>query len=385
MGQQFLKKNDDKNKDEEILVYGENLKDGFRGDSKSHVIYFKKRYDTKIEKFTCKTTNPTAAYRYASQELKKRLKAPENKKKFRLLFEDAIEKFLKHKFKSVEAGEMKLGSYQGIENAFKYVKIHFAFQFVDMMEKDEWPDVWDGFAKWFNETYPGQTQFNIVKYTRSLSIYLHERGDISKLPKITNRFAKKEKMQAKKRRQRILTVEEATALLKTARVLSLKDYLVVALGYYMAFRISDSCELEWSRVHLDKDDPFVSFEGGDKAKTFVKNPMPEVLRLALLKHKEESPKSKWVFPRPSDSSLPIRAQHYDYQSIKNAAKIGFGTFHTLRHTRLSKDFGNPNIPDTTVMLTRRVSLQVALEHYIHLNKENRENVRSHSYKGDTEV
>lgn len=383
MGQQFLKEN--KKYKQETELYGEPLKDGFQADAKSHVIYFKKRYDKIIVKFSCKTKNPITAYRYASLELKKRLKAPETKKKYRLLFEDAIEKFLKEKMKAVESGEIKLGSYRGVENSFKYIKEHFSFQFVDIMELEDWPDKWDDFTTWFNDKYSGQTLFNVVKYTRSLSIFLHERGDLTKLPKIINRFAKKEQMQAKKKRQRILTVGEAEALLKTARVQSLKDYLIVALGYYMAFRISDCCELEWSRVHLDKDDPFISFEGGDKAKTFVKNPMPEVLRQALMVHKEESPKSKWVFPRPSDKTLPIRAQHYDYLTIKNRAEINFGSFHTLRHTRLSRDFGNPNIPDTTVMLTRRVSLQVALEHYIHLNKDNRENVRNNSYKDDTSV
>lgn len=47
------------------------------------------------------------------------------------------------------------------------------------------------------------------------------------------------------------------------------------------------------------------------------------------------------------------------------------SFHILRHTRLTLDFGNPNIPDADVMVMRRVSLKVALEHYIHPNRDNR--------------
>src|SRR5690242_10072292 len=92
--------------DQEVQVYGKALADNFRGDCLSHVIYFLKKIDGRIIKFTCKTKNPTLASRYASTELKKRIKNPDEEKKYKLLITDAIVNFLKEKYKSVESEEL---------------------------------------------------------------------------------------------------------------------------------------------------------------------------------------------------------------------------------------------------------------------------------------
>ncbi len=377
MGQRFL------NKKQEIEVYGkedpkfDGLKDGFKGDLKSHTIYFVKRIDKKIEKFTCKTKNPTMAYRYAGTELKKRIKEPQKKTKFRVLFSDAIDKYVKEKSKEVSPITM-----EGITNSFRYVKEYFSYDFIDQMEEKEWPEKWDEFQEWFKVKYPTYTFFNIFKNFRALSNYLLLNGDISKKPRLINRFAKKEKLAVKKKKDRIYTKEEIKLILSKAKNIGIEEYLICLMGYYLAFRAGDCLNLEWSRLGLDQDDPYVNFLGDDKASNFSKTPMPEKLRLALLEYKKTAPKSPWVFPMKTDLARPLYNQGFDFQAIKKAAGISYGTFHILRHTRLTNAFGDPKISDSHVMIMFRVSFEVAREHYIKPDKEHRRQFRSIAFLED---
>lgn len=371
MGQKFLTEN------QEIEIYGERLKDGFQGDSKSHVIYFKKRFDKKIEKFTCKTKSPTMAYRYASQELKKRLKAPDTKKKFRILFEDAIERYLKEKAKDVKPETL-----EGIANSFRYVKEFYSYEFIDIMEQKEFPEKFDEFQDWYKTNYAGQTFFNIFKNFRALANFLFKEGDLSKKPSLVNRFAKKEKMAVKKRKDRIYSKDEIRAIIKAAKNIGPTEYLCVLMGYYMAFRTGDCLRLEWSRLGLDKDDPYVNFLGEDKTSNFSKTPMPEILRLAFLEYQKTAPKSPWVFPMKTDLTRPLYNQGLDFPAILKAAGVDYGVFHILRHTRLTDSFSNPKIADSDVMIMFRVSFEVAREHYIKPGKEHRQNFRLNAFSED---
>jgi integrase len=211
---------------------------------------------------------------------------------------------------------------------------------------------------------------------RQLTRQLNERGTISRRPKVIDRYAKKERLARKvKKADDTYSRTEYVRIMRAAEPI---DRIKVSLGYRLAFRISDVCSLEWSRVSLDPDDPVIKFRGDDKATKFVQVPLPGCVFWRLRRLKDEAGGSRWVFPQERNQTQPIKTQQFDFKALRERAKVTRGTFKTFRHTRLSLDFGNPKLSQAHVMIMRRVSYQVALEHYIHPNSDDRRQMRAGS-------
>jgi len=360
--------------EQEIETYKAKLKEGFRGDARSKIIYHVKQYDKVMLKFSCKTKSPAVAYRAAPAEVKKRLEKPEDKaKRVHSLISDEIEKYEAIRNKDLEAGEIEASTFAVIRRALKPINDYFGPQFPEIFEADDWPDTWDKFCEDWRSKNPGETMFNVVKYATAFTRHLHNRGVIRVRPQIFDRHFKKEKLRLKKKRQRIYTTDEAKDILNNPP--SLRDRIIGRLGYENAFRIDDCCTLEESQINLDQDDPYVQFQGEDKAGTFIKAPLSKKLRSQISEWidtlKRDGIESQYLFPQLRNPKQPIKPAQVEFTKVIRAAGVNYGTHHILRHTRLTLDFGNPNIPQLMVCLLRRVSLRTAQEHYIHPTKSDR--------------
>lgn len=225
-------------------------------------------------------------------------------------------------------------------------------------------DPWLKFVDHLQEKHPGYNMFNITKHFRSLTKYLHENGVIAKRPKIFNPFDKKEKVIRRKKTHRIYTPEE---ILLMDAVCNEEQRLALWLGYDQAFRQDDCVSLEWERVFLGAS-PYIVFHGDDNKAGFVgRVPLSDTCaELLRERRKTHGPThSPWVFPQKGDPMRPILQQVFEFEKIVRNSGVKYGSHKILRHSRLTEDFANKDLDNALVMKIRRVSLAVALEHYIH--------------------
>lgn len=194
---------------------------------------------------------------------------------------------------------------------------------------------------------------------------LYEKGILKKRIQIKNRFYRRETEKRRKSKDWVYTDEEIKALDKACE--NDLERLQIRLGYLMGFRISDVCNLSWDRIILEGEIAFVTFGGMDDKGHFIgRCPMTSVLVSMLLKYPK---KSKWVFPQEKNSDRHILIQQIDFEAIRVRAGVKRGTFHALRHYRLTKDVANPKLTFAHVSGMRRVSVKVLMEHYSHIRDE----------------
>lgn len=222
-------------------------------------------------------------------------------------------------------------------------------------------DPWLEFVDHMQAKIPGYNMFNVTKHFRSLTKYLHSHGVISVKPKIFNPFSQKEKVARRKKTHRTYTPGE---ILLMDAVCNEDQRLALWLGYDQAFRQNDCVELSWERLHLGSN-PHVIFHGDDNKAGFVgKIPLSDTCA-ALLRERRNSTNSPWVFPLKTEPDRHMLVQVFEFEKVIRSSGVKYGSHKTLRHTRLTEDFGDPNLDNALVMKIRRVSLAVALEHYIH--------------------
>lgn len=210
--------------------------------------------------------------------------------------------------------------------------------------------------------------FNCTKHFRAICKFLHEVGAMDKRPKIFNPRRKKENIARRRKKSKIYSRSDISLLENACS--SLEQKLCLYLGYDMAFRMDDCLRLTWDRVILSliSGGSFIEFFGDDNKTEFVgKVPISEKVKRLLLDWKGKG--TGLVFDNKT-------SQQMNFKSVISASGIGFGTFHTLRHTRLTEDFGNPELPQAMTCKIRRVSLAVALEHYIHPSSDDMEKFRN---------
>jgi integrase len=212
--------------------------------------------------------------------------------------------------------------------------------------------------------------FNCTKHFRAICKFLHESGLLEKRPKIFNPRRKKEAIARRRKKSRIYSLADVRSIEACCNG---EQQICLYLGYDMAFRMDDCLRLTWDRVILEGDGSgFIIFHGDDNKTEFVgKCPMSsKVYELLMIRMTFEiAALGGLVFKAKSSAQM-------NFKSVIEKSGIGFGTFHTLRHTRLTEDFGNPDLPQAMVCKIRRVSLAVALEHYIHPSDSDMEKFRN---------
>lgn len=220
---------------------------------------------------------------------------------------------------------------------------------------------WLKFVAHIQQQHPGLNMFNLTKHFRALCKYLHENGVLQKRPKIFNPFAQKEKVIRRKKAYRIYTPEE---ILLMDSVCNADQRLALWFGYGEGFRTDDCVELTWDRIDLGPL-PHIVFHGDDNKAKFVGTIPLSDTTARLLRERRKTTVSPWVFHQASNPDLPMNARTFHFEEVVRDSGVRYGSHKTLRHTRLTEDFGNPNLDNALVMKIRRVSYQVAIEHYIH--------------------
>lgn len=227
-------------------------------------------------------------------------------------------------------------------------------------------DKWEEYQTWFENTYNGQNQFGVKKTMNVLVTHLLEKGLISRRPSIKDRTEKRARELRKRKKSKIFNDVEVVALDKAC--LNDIERLGIQLGYMMGFRISDVMNLSWDRINLEHNPPYINFtEGDDKADYTGKCPVPDSTVEILRRLEPNKAKSNWVFHQKKDPSKKWKTQIFDslWRLIKIRSGVTHGSFHGLRHYRLTRDFKNPAFTPAQVCMIRRVSMAVAAEHYIH--------------------
>lgn len=350
--------------------------------SKPYLI-FRQKISGHAFKISTGETDFAAAKSIANKEIKEFFKKTpeqiraEKDKKIRKLNADLMPEFLEKLKANYKSEIIAKGTWTAYHAAHNRVYIFYR----EFFPEDQTVALWDSFQDWAESTYAGQVQSNLVKYYNKYQSFLIEAGIITARIKITNKFKDREKKKLKAKKSRIFTREEIVRLRKAT---PLESRLMFDLGYEMAFRISDCVRLTWDRCDLrerhsefkkakpdlSKVLPVIRFSfGTDKATTRdLSVPISDNVYkgLARLK-KEQAGESKWVFPQARDKTKPLKPQQFDWPKVRKDSAVTYGTYHTLRHTRLTLDFKNANYTATQVMLVRRVSYEVALEHYIHVS------------------
>jgi integrase len=364
-------------KPQEVTIYGEMLERDFRGKLlEPHYIYFKKMIDGVDYKFSTGETDPELAYKAAPKMLKARMNEGQKKAVARNIFQDFIPQFMEYKNKQLADGQIKQSTLKVVERTLPHIlpfwKNKFFFKLdqiydVKLENNDCWQKQFDAYVDWFRVNNEGSTMFNVVKYLNQYVNWMHKNGIIRIRLTFKDPNAKLERRKRKIENTRILSQDDLKSLLEVANE---RQRFAIMFGYFMAFRISDVSNLDWKRVNLDPKDPYVEFLGEDKEGHFSKGPINPILLAALIDRKSTSV-SPWVFPQVRDESKHAWPQDFELDKLFQKAGLLEDSFHLLRHTRLTLDFGNPKIPDSDVMIMRRVSYEVALEHYIHPSTDNR--------------
>lgn len=359
--------------------------EGYYVDQTSGIIHFKKMIDRSLYKFSTYERDLHKAKIFANKELKKKIKNPETAKP-RTLIKDEIKKIRTKYHLGVESGHYAKRTAWSAETCLNKIELFWGNLFPEDITIERWTE----FQSWYHDKYKGGTQFNVTKFMRILIAHMIESDILYKRLKIRNRFAKQEEIRRKRKKARIYSPDELKVLYQACLKPNTRNYilgelasLIFLMGLEMAFRISDCVQLTWERTNLNEDHPelkkknpdlnivlpTISFqEGDDKADHEGDLPISDNVYWKLLDLKK-SATSKWVFPQKSDSSKHIATQQIDWPLIRKEAGVKHGTFHTLRHVRLTHDFKDTRYTAAQVMIIRRVSYEVARKHYIHVSND----------------
>lgn len=226
-------------------------------------------------------------------------------------------------------------------------------------------EAWDEFQDWWDVHYPGMNSENVTKYMRILLGECFEKGYIKRLPKIKDRNKKAQRIKRNKKKDWVYTDEEIIALDEKG-CLTDRERIILRFGYQNAFRISDAVTAQWPMIDLEAKVPIYKFQGEDKAETYIGAPLTTDMA-ELLKRYPKHPGSIYLFPQLKNATRPIHPQMFDFEAIKMRAGVTRGTFHSLRHYRLTKDFKNPAFTTIQVCVLRRVSLKQAMDAYVHVD------------------
>lgn len=347
----------------------------FYVDTATGVIYFRKTYNGRRIKFSCKTTNITVAIRFANKEFDS--KTGKSKKGLaRSLIKDELPLWLKVK----DAEGLKPDSIKNVRNGIKQIEAFWGDKFPDEITRDnlsEWPAE-------FAKQYPGQQMENAIKQMRGFCRYLAEKSVngvplLPTVPKITDPNRKKIMAARKKKKERIFTSDEFKIIHSTAE--EPLEALVVLFMYTMATRIDETLNLCFDdQILLDVEPPVYRWSvGQNKADLWGQHALHPILigPLTELRKQRTAERTSRLFPQKKDNSKPMREQMIGWKGWRKRAALDWHwTSHTMRHTCLSNLFNDERNPQALICKLYRVSLAVAIETYIKPTKSGIEKMRT---------
>jgi hypothetical protein len=351
---------------------------GWRWDGVSKCIYHYRQIDRKHFRFSTGVLSPSnkiptsllsKAVREANSEISKRLKSEQRELTVKPLLREIITKIVKRYEAKPNPEGKKNHSLNTVRNCFSKLESYWGTKFPDDISAENW----DRFLDWWDLKYPGFNSFNVTKYMRILRNECIETGHLKLKPKIIDRNAKVQKAKRKEKKDWVYSDEEIIRLEMGCE--TDLERIVLRLGYQNAFRITDALSIQWSKLSLNKKIPTYKFSGEDKEETTNAVPLSDDL-VELLKTYPKVKESLYVFPQKTNPGKPLASQQFDFEAIKARGKVTRGTFHSLRHYRLSNDFKNPAFTAAQVCIIRRITLATAQEHYIHTDDRDMELLRN---------
>lgn len=362
-------------------------KDHYYYDEKSKIIYYVKKNLGKKEvvssgiAFDGKSSLLRASRVIPIKLKEKQEKTRKKKQTFNRLVGDYLDDMINrdshfHRSKKTPVSAETLESYRTSHgHLYPFFSNFLPSELISSVDQDLSEDIkdpWQEFIKEFQVKNPGFGLFNLTKHFRALTKYMHENGIISKRPKIFNPNSQKEKIARRKKTQKIF---EPAHISMMDAVCNDDQRGALWLGYNEALRQDDCVNLTWERINLGAN-PHIVWHGDDNKAGFVgKTPLSDISAEWLRKRRKES-NSNFVFPLKGDPEKQMLPQAFQFETVIRNSGVGFGSHKTLRHTRLTEDFGNPELDNAKVMKIRRVSLAVAVEHYIHTTEADLEKFRN---------
>jgi len=360
-------------------------RDHYFYDSKTTIIYWIKKSFGSVQKVSSgiKYNGPGSILKASRVFPEKILDYNEKKKKKQKV---ELQKLLGEHFDDFLVRSEKDGNKESTletkKNSVKHLRDFFGNylpnEIIPTHEQEHDPNfksMWLQFVDHMQKKHPNYNMSNLTKHFRAVVRFLHNDGVIKKKPKVFNPLRQVENIRRKKKRHRIYSHEEIS-LMDT--VCNEDQRMALWLGYDMAFRLSDCVRLTWDRVDLNKSNPIIVFHG-DENKTGFAGRVPISNTCAeLLLEKRKSKISNFVFHLKSDPEQQMLEQALKFEEVVRRSGVNYGSHQLLRHSRLTEDFSNPNLDNALVMKIRRISLQVALEHYIHPTDTDLEKFRNTS-------
>ncbi len=151
-----------------------------------------------------------------------------------------------------------------------------------------------------------------------------------------------------------------------------RDQLAVLIMYTMATRVTETLTMRFGEecAVVDGKWTYRWSEEQNKAGLTGSHEFHAAVakRLDLLELK----RGDLLFPQKFDTRKALKEQQIKWADWRARAGLAYHwTPHTFRHTCLSNLFNDPKNPQALICLLYRVSLAVAMEHYIKPTKEGR--------------
>lgn len=332
---------------------------GLRQDVQSKIIYCFRMVKGINFRFSTRFKDPLRADRKANQFIADYFKNIERERLVQPLLKDTIADIIKRYEKVKTPDGKKNHTLNTVRSSFDKIEKYWGEKFPHEISSKEW----DKFQDWFDLHYPAYNSYNVTKYMRVLKNHCMEHGHLRLNPTIRDRNREIQKQLRDQKKDWVYTDLEIKAIHGACQ--TLREKLIVHLGEENAFRIEECCSLEWPRIFIDAKIPHYKFQEADNKSGFT-GIVPLSDRIVSLIR--QLPRiDRFVFPQKRDAKKPIAPQQFDYQVILERAQIQRGTFHSLRHYRLSEDFKNPKFTFVQVCLVRRVSFETAKQ-YTHISE-----------------
>jgi integrase len=335
----------------------------FYVDSLSGIYYFIKSIDGRMIKFSTKSKNLTTAKRIASKELKRRLGS--QKATHQPLLGHWMRKYLKEKIDDGKIGE------SAKKNATNAIKQSFNF-WKDLRPEEVNKDRWAEFYKWYKETYGFQFE-NAHKYFRNFLNWLSEEKHFGqpvllRVPKIQNPESRETRKMRKEKKDHVFSDRDFKKIYDVA---SERERALILLMFTMGFRVeSDALSAKWKQFRFDLSPPIYVFnEFENKAGLEGRQAIHTLTLEHLIRWKEKTGHSEWVFPQQNDPRKHLRSQMIGWDDLRARAKIGWHwTAHTFRHTCLTR-LAEKGHPMHLICKCFRISAQEFMHTYAHLTPE----------------
>lgn len=346
--------------------------DYFFVDSKSGVIYYERRLTGKHHKFSTRETNGNKAKIVANKILADRLGT--KRASLRLTINEELDLYEKVK----EGENLEYDTMNNVRRGIRDIRPYWG----DMLPSEITADTVAQWYQWWAENKAPLQMENVIKYFRNFCDYLTRKTFqgfpvLPAVPKVSDPNRKAIRRARKKKKERILTLEEFGMIYRAAA--DLRERVLCLFMYTMATRVTETLELAFGReVFCEEAGVYRWRDGQNKADLDGFHALHPALIEPLRELEDDSLKlgTKLLFPQKFNREAPLKSQQIDWSAWRKRAGLDFHwTAHTFRHTCLSNLFNDPRNPQLLICKLYRISAKEAEETYVKPTREGIERMR----------